>query len=44
MLDGWRKTDKPTEKKLPMEVNVPNHVATLGRAADASLLARLWAT
>ena len=40
MLDGWRKTDKPTEKKLPVEVDVPNHVATLGGAADATPLAQ----
>ena len=40
MLDGWRKTDKPTEKKLPVEVDVPNHMATLGNAADATPLAQ----
>ena len=39
MLDGWRKTDKSTEKKLPVEVNVSNYVATLGRAVDAAPLA-----
>ena len=40
MLDGWRKTDKPTEKKLPVDVDVPNFVVGLGRKPGASPLAR----
>ena len=37
-LDGWRKEDPPTLKKLPVEADVPEFLAGLGRAADASTL------
>lgn len=28
MLDGWRKEDPPTQKKLPIEVDIPEYIAT----------------
>ena len=37
-LDGWRKEDPPTLKKLPEEADVPECLAGLGQAADASTL------
>ena len=37
-LDGWRKVDPPTLKKLPVEADVPKFLADLGRAAGASTL------
>ena len=33
MMDGWRKEDPPTTKKLPVEVDVPEYIATAGRQA-----------
>jgi len=36
MLDGWRKVDPPTMKKLPIEVDIPELLANLGRKPDAS--------
>jgi hypothetical protein len=30
MLDGWRKTDGPVMKKLPVEVDVPEYLVKLG--------------
>lgn len=38
MMDGWRKEDPPTEKKLPVEVDVPEFLADMGRQASASPL------
>ena len=40
MLDGFAKEDPATKKKLPVEVDIPNYVAELGRAKEASELAR----
>eukprot|EP00984_Skeletonema_dohrnii_P028532 scaffold18565_cov71-Skeletonema_dohrnii-CCMP3373.AAC.3 len=37
-LDGWRKDDPPTTKKLPVEVDVPEYLADVGRQAHASPL------
>jgi hypothetical protein len=36
MLDGWRKSDPPTTKKLPVEVDVVECIADLGRDKEAS--------
>ena len=36
-LDGWRKVDPPTLKKLPVEADVPEFLADLGRAPQAHL-------
>jgi hypothetical protein len=30
MLDGWRKTDGPVMKKLPVEVDVPEYLVKFG--------------
>ena len=38
MLDGWRKTDPPTSKKLPVEADVPEYLCTLGAAPHATAL------
>ena len=38
MLDGWRKEDGPTEKKLPVEADVPEFLANLSRMAEATEL------
>ena len=35
-LDGMRKEDPPTSKKLPVEVDVPEEVAKLGASPDAT--------
>ncbi len=28
MLDGWKCKDPATQKKLPIKVDIPNHIAT----------------
>ena len=38
MMDGFRKEDPPTLKKLPVEVDVPEQMARMGRAACALAL------
>ena len=38
MLDGWRKGDPPTAKKLPIEADVPDYVCRVGTAPGASAL------
>ena len=38
MLDGWRKEDPVTEKKPPVEADVPEFLAEMGRQAHAALL------
>lgn len=38
VLDGWRKDDGPTEKKLPVEADVPEYLVNLGRQANATSL------
>ena len=30
MLDGWRKTDGPILKKLPVEADIPEYLVKLG--------------
>ncbi len=40
MLDGWRKIDPPTTKKLPVESDVPELLSDIGRAEDASELVK----
>eukprot|EP00985_Skeletonema_marinoi_P013898 scaffold6992_cov241-Skeletonema_marinoi.AAC.1 len=37
-MDGWRKEDPPTEKKLPVEADVPEFLADMGRQAQATPL------
>ena len=34
-LDGWRRHDDPVEKKLPVEVDVPEHLVKLGLVPGA---------
>jgi hypothetical protein len=36
MLDGWRKTDGPVLKKLPVEADVPEYLVKLGLQLGAS--------
>ena len=38
MLDGWRKQDPPTMKKLPVEADVPELLSTIGSAPHANEL------
>ena len=40
MMDGWRKHDPATQKKLPVDADVPEFIATTGRYSEASLLLR----
>jgi hypothetical protein len=40
VVAGWRKRDSPVEKKLPVEVDVPNRMAARGRTSGASALTR----
>lgn len=35
MLDGWRKHEPPTIKKLPVEVDIPEYLADEGRLPNA---------
>lgn len=36
MLDGWRKTDGPVMKKLPVEADVPEYLIKLGLRPEAT--------
>ena len=40
MYDGWRKEDPPTTKQLPVEADVPEYIAQIGRAAGRMNLNR----
>jgi hypothetical protein len=39
-MDGWKKEDPPTRKKLPVEVDLPEHITTIGLRKGASQLAQ----
>jgi hypothetical protein len=39
MLDGWRKIDPPTTKKLPIEADIPEYLCKLGQSKTASPVA-----
>ena len=41
MLDGWRQEDPSTTKKLPVEADVPEFMAELGRAKDTTELTKV---
>ena len=36
MMNGWRKGDPPTTKKLPAEADMPELLAKVAGAADAT--------
>ena len=36
MLDGWKQEDPPTLKKLPVEADIPEYIATMGYQPGAS--------
>ena len=38
MLDGWKKADPLSQKKLPVEVDIPEYLANLGRQVNATPL------
>jgi hypothetical protein len=38
MMDGWRKADPPTSKKLPVEADIPDYLCQLGQAKSATPL------
>ena len=38
MMDGWRKSDPPTAKKLPVEADIPEYLCHIGQAKTASPL------
>jgi hypothetical protein len=40
MLEGWRKSDPPTVKKLPIAIDIPELLAEVGRAPNANELDR----
>ena len=35
MLDGWKKEDPPTVKKLPIEVDIPEYLVRMVTSKDA---------
>ena len=36
MMEGWRKEDPPTKKKLPVGIDVPEFLAELGMSKNAT--------
>jgi hypothetical protein len=40
ILDGWKKEDPPTLKKLPVEVDIPEYIASLGNTVSSTELDR----
>ena len=40
ILEGWAKADPPTQKQLPVEADVPEYIASLGRSPVATELDR----
>ncbi len=38
MLIGWRKQDPPTIKKLPVAIDIPEFLGSLGNAVGANAL------
>ena len=40
ILDGWKKEDPPTLKKLPVEVDIPEYIASLGNTITSSEVER----
>lgn len=38
MMDGWRKHDPPTSKKLPVEADVPEYLCRVGASPHATEL------
>ena len=40
ILEGWKKEDPPTLKKLPVEVDIPEYIASLGNNITATELDR----
>ena len=38
MLDGWRKEDPPTKKKILVNIDIPKFLAELGRDEYATEL------
>ena len=38
MLQGWKKEDPPVIKKLPVEVDIPEYLATIGELPTATVL------
>ena len=36
MMEGWRKEDPTTKKKLPVGIDVPEFLAELGMVKDAT--------
>jgi hypothetical protein len=35
-MDGWRKEDPPTKKKLPVGIDIPEYLASLGMEVEAT--------
>ena len=40
ILDGWKKEDPPTLKKLPVEVDIPEYIATSGNTITSTEMER----
>ena len=36
IMEGWRKEDTPTKKKIPVRIDVPEFLAELGMEKDAT--------
>ena len=39
-MEGWRKEDTPTKKKIPVGIDVPGFLAELGVEKDATEMVR----
>ena len=39
-MDGWRKEDPPTKKKLPVGIDIPEYLASLGMEVEATELVK----
>ena len=40
MMEGWRKEDPPTKKKIPVGIDVPEFLAELGMEKDATKMVK----
>ena len=40
MMEGWRKEDPPTKKKMPVVIDVPELLAEFGMGKDATELVK----
>ena len=41
MIEGWRKEDPPTKKKIPVRIDVPEFLEELGMEKDATEMVKV---